>query len=113
MLTSEDGEPLPSAEWFKKYFKLSDPNQEVSTVKSFGFYVGLLNGKNAVELSKDFDFFRALLNLYDLEDVCAKRVKMPVKSHLAPFCENSSTNLPGVFSRGFITTANFSTREMH
>ena len=62
LLTSEDGEPLPSVGWFKKYLKVSDPNQEVSIVTSFGFYVGLLNGKTTAELSKDFDLFRALLN---------------------------------------------------
>ena len=80
LLTTESGEPLPSVEWFKKNYKLTDPNLEVYLVTSFGFYVGLLNCKNTSAVSKEYDFFRVLLNLYALDDVRAKTAKMPAKS---------------------------------
>ena len=54
--------------------------QEVYLVTSFGLYIGLVNHKNTLEVSKEFDFFRVLLNTSCLDYVRAKTSKMPAKS---------------------------------
>ena len=81
LLTTEDGQPLSSSVWFRSKYKANlTVEQEVYLVTSFGFYIGLVNHKNTLEVSKEFDFFRVLLNTFCLDDVRAKTSKMPAKS---------------------------------
>ena len=81
LLTTEDGQPLSSSVWFRSKYKANFiVEQEVYLVTSFGFYIGLVNHKNTLEVSKEFDFFRVLLNTFCLDDVRAKTSKMPAKS---------------------------------
>lgn len=58
---------------------------------SFGIYAGLLtcNQKNALESSKEFDFLRALLNSFCLNDVRAKTADMHAKSEAARLKQRS------------------------
>ena len=83
-LTTKDGTNLPSVGWFHKNYKVKS-DLEVNVVTSFGIYAGLLtcNQKNALESSKEFDFFRALLNSFCLNDVRAKTADMRAKSEVA------------------------------
>lgn len=92
-LTTEDGEPLTSVDWFKKNYKLGDRDLEVHLVTSFGFYAGMLGHKNTSAVSQEFDFYRALLNSFDLDDVRAKTAQMPAKN-VAPFSLTSDSGMP-------------------
>ena len=58
VLTTTDGQLLSSAAWFKSKYKANLAlDQEVYLVTSFGLYIGLLNHKNTLEVSKEYDFF--------------------------------------------------------
>ena len=63
LLTTEDGQPLSSSAWFtSKYKANSSADQQVYLVTSFGLYVASVNHKNTLEVGKEFDFYRVLLN---------------------------------------------------
>ena len=81
LLTTEDSQPLSSSAWFtSKYKANSSADQQVYLVTSFGLYVASVNHTNTLEVGKEFDFYRVLLNSFCLDDVRAKTSKMPAKS---------------------------------
>lgn len=95
LLTTEDGQPLSSSAWFtSKYKANSSADQQVYLVTSFGLYVASVNHKNTLEVGKEFDFYRVLLNSFCLDDVRAKTSKMPAKIGLACAGVNSITPPP-------------------
>ena len=95
LLTTEDGQPLSSSAWFtSKYKANSSADQQVYLVTSFGHYVVSVNHKNTLEVGKEFDFYRVLLNSFCLDDVRAKTSKMPAKIDLARAGVNSITPPP-------------------
>ena len=58
--TTADGQQqlLSSAACFKSKYKANLAlDQEVYLVTSFGLYIGLINHKNTLEVSKEYDFF--------------------------------------------------------
>ena len=95
LLTTEDGQPLSSSAWFtSKYKANSSADQQVYLVTSFGLYVASVNHKNTLEVGKEFDFYRVLLNSFCLDDNRAKTSKMPAKIDLARAGVNSITPSP-------------------
>ena len=91
LLTTEDGQPLTSTTWFKSKYKAnSTQDQEVNLTTSFGLYIGTLNHKNTFDVSKEYDFFRTLLNSFCLDDVRAKTAKMPANFSAASAGEVSA-----------------------
>jgi len=46
---------------------------------SFGLYVGMLNNKNTLEVSKEFDFYHVLISSFCLDNAHAKTADMHAK----------------------------------
>lgn len=94
LLTTEDGQPLSSGAWFKSKYKANLARDlEVYIVTSFGLYIGAVGHKSTLEVSREFDFFRLLLNSFCLDDVRAKTAKMPANCDVARAGVSASLSL--------------------